>query len=48
MAAVEAVTVEVDQPAAIRALASPLPEVEAEAAHASKVGADKTALPDPY
>jgi len=39
MAAVQAIAVEVDESAATRALASPLPEVEAEAAHSPKVGA---------
>jgi hypothetical protein len=37
--AVEAVAVEIDEPAASRALSSPLPEIEADAAHAFNVGA---------
>src|SRR4051794_29757446 len=37
--AVEAVAVEIDEPAASRALSSPLPEIDADAAHAFNVGA---------
>jgi hypothetical protein len=37
--AVEAVVVEIEEPAPSRALASPLPEIEAYAAHAFNVGA---------
>jgi hypothetical protein len=39
VSAVEAVAVEVDEPAARRALAFLLPEIEADAAHGSNIGA---------
>ena len=44
--AVEAVAVEVDEPAASRALASPLPEISPDAAHESNVGAAQSGLLD--